>query len=79
MDIYTALRDDPGRKSALIGPFSSEQKARGACQEDADEDAAVSGIAPVTLRWADDSAALPDGSTYVVVLGNLDQRTGYSD
>ena len=81
MDIYVALRDEPGRKSALIGAFSRENEARDACQQDADEDAVEGlhggGSGPTPLIWLDTEAALPDGSTYVVVLTDLDARTGY--
>lgn len=80
MNLYTALRDDPdSTKSALIGVFSTEERARLACQEDVNEDAEVSGTEPVTLSWTDTTASLPDLSVFDVILTDLDQRTGYSD
>lgn len=79
MNIYTALRDIPGQKSALIGAFSTEDKARAACQDEENEDAEVSGVPGTPLTWKGDTAELPDGDSYVVILTDLDQRTGYSD
>ena len=79
MNLCTALRDIPGRKSALVGVFSTEEKARAACQDEEDEDAEVSGQPRTILAWKDGTAETPDGDSYVVILTGLDQRTGYSD
>ena len=38
MNIHYAVRDDPGSPSVIIGAFSSDEKAMGACQDDADEE-----------------------------------------
>lgn len=77
MNLYTALRDDPdSTKSALIGVFSTEERAREGCQDDANEDAEESGMQFVTLTWTGTTASLPDLSVYDVVLAELDQRTG---
>jgi hypothetical protein len=74
--VYTALLDSPGRKSAHIGVFSSEELARAACQEHKDEDDEEGGQPKSALAWAEDTAELPDGDSYVVVLTSLDIRTG---
>jgi hypothetical protein len=75
-DVYTALRDIPGRKTAHIGVFSDEALARAGCQEDKDEDDEVSGQAKSPLNWAGDTAELPDGGSYTVIMTRLDIRTG---
>lgn len=74
--VYTALMDSPGSKSAHLGVFSTEEKARAACQEHKDEDDEVYGKPASPLTWADDTAALPDGDSYVVILTSLDIPTG---
>jgi hypothetical protein len=72
MNIYYAMRDDPGSPSVIIGAFSSDEKAMGACQEDADEESDGQGE---PLTWQDDSAKTRDGSTYWSRMLELDQRT----
>lgn len=74
MEIYVALMDSPGRKSFVVGAFSSEEKARAACQENYDEDNETSGMPEKPLEWKDDTAKLDDGDSYVVVLADLDYR-----
>jgi hypothetical protein len=82
MDIYTALLDRVGHASDFIGAFSTEGKARAACQDHYDEDNAVSrrydeACAPFgDLPWKEDRAVLDDGDEYVVVLTSLDVPTG---
>lgn len=77
MDVFTALRDDPGlNMSMLIGVFSTEELARAGCQEDLDEDDQASGEPARQLQWTDDRAVLPDNSVYTVVMTRLDIRTG---
>jgi hypothetical protein len=76
MDVYTALLDIPGQKSGHIGVFSTEGKARAACQEHKDEDDEVTGAPKSALTWKDDSAEAPDGDSYVVILSTLDVPTG---
>jgi hypothetical protein len=76
VEIYIGLLDSPGQKSAVIGAFSDETKARGACQEHHDQDNDAAGMAPIPLVWEDDTASLPDGDSYVVVLVDLDTPNG---
>lgn len=76
VEICIALRDIPRQKSALIGAFSTKAKARAACQEEADEDDETSGVPRTPLAWNGDTAELPDGDSYVVLLTSLNVRTG---
>ena len=72
MDIYYAVRDDPGSPSVILGAFSSDEKAMAACQDDANEE---SDGQPGRLTWRDDSAQTRDGSTYWSRMVELDSRT----
>jgi hypothetical protein len=81
MDIYTALCDPidgHSQKTDLVGVFSTEPKARDACQVHADEDGDTGPDDPgrLVLQWNEDSAEGRDGRKYVVILGDLDRRTG---
>ena len=63
MDIYIAVNDIPGQASWIGGAFSTEEKARAACEEDNE--------AP--LAWTDDTAKSAEGdSTYTIVMCDLD-------
>lgn len=74
MEVYTALLDQPGVwASDVLGVFSTNGKARDACQEDYDEDNKASGIVS-QLEWDGGTARLPDGSSYVVLMSYLDCR-----
>jgi hypothetical protein len=66
LEIYVALNDQPeggSGRSFVVGAFSTDQKARDACQADAS----------VPLVWADAEAPHTDGSSYAVVLVDLDE------
>jgi hypothetical protein len=65
-DVYVALRDTAGETSQLVGAFSTEEKARAACQEDRDENGE-----PGPLAWNSTTACGNDGDLYDVVLTEL--------
>lgn len=83
MDVFTALQDHPdSRPSTHIGVFSTEAKARQACQDDYDADNEVSGQPETPLTWRGPIGAftetkpLPDGDVYDVIMTTLDIPTG---
>jgi hypothetical protein len=68
MNIYIAVSDPADSlvgKSWIVGAFSSEERAQAACQEDAS-------IPSLPLEWKDAAAADTDGTSYVVILAELD-------
>jgi hypothetical protein len=67
MDIYIALSDAPGYKSSVVGAFSVESKAQDACLDDRRQRHPAD-----TLTWEDAIALNNDGSSYDVVLVDLD-------
>jgi hypothetical protein len=77
--VYTALYDPPGMNSGHIGVFTTEKKARLACQRHADS--ANPGQA-VYLNWKGTDTAYVnwasenDGDSYMVVMSTLDVPTG---
>lgn len=85
-EIYVALNDGEakGAKSWVVGAFSTEQRARDACQEDAADvyadpeisDTTLAKDAATPLTWVNDEAADVDGSSYGVVLVLLDVPAG---
>ncbi len=62
MNIYIAVSDQDGYTSNIYGAFSTEEKARAACEEDAGR----------PLKWADGRASLYV-TTYTVLLVSLDE------
>jgi len=81
-DVFTALHDYPeDAMSAHIGVFSTEEKARDACQEHADGDwESQRHLQPEAprpiLEWEDDRARMQDGCTYTVIRTRLDVPAG---
>ena len=80
MEIYTALHDaapsQMGAKSQVLGMFSTEERARAACQAHADGEAEQFEMPQAPLEWGDTGAGGLDGTSYDVVLGNLDEPLG---
>ena len=76
VSVFTTLLDVPGRKSAHIGVFSTEELARAAAQAHQAEDDEVTGDPPTTLEWKGDQAEGTEGDVYVVILTTLDVPTG---
>lgn len=72
MDIYVALRDSDQPQSFVIGAFSSEAKARAACQNEADGIAEGWGTQPGPLAWEDSRSSTAWGDQFDVVLVSLD-------
>lgn len=69
--IYVALLDhEENTMSQLVGAFSTEDKAREACQEDATERDLPQ------LTWKDTQTEMVVGYSYDVVLVSLDIPTG---
>jgi hypothetical protein len=68
MNIYIAL-DDPSDasagKSAVLGAFTSEERARAACQE-------YAAIPSRPLEWKDFEAEDVDGTSFAVIMVDLD-------
>jgi hypothetical protein len=71
MDLFIAVLDDPESPSKIIGAFSSDEKARDACQADFYYQTGLGR----QLTWQDDSAPGYDGSTYWSRLVELNERT----
>ena len=79
MQLYIAISEQPDEEDspvAVLGAFSSEEKAQKACQEDADR---LAGLLPpgyedpVVLIWADRRADTPEGTIYIVLPVTLDE------
>ena len=76
MDIYVAVFDQAeSTVSAIVGAFSTEDKARAACQAEEDEDAEVTGMPAIRLAWTYNIANMPDGSAYTWFRANLNHRS----
>lgn len=75
MDIYLALRDNDDPKSHVVGAFSTEELARVACQEHADDIADGWGDERAELFWRDTEAVSNNGSVYDVILLGLDEAS----
>lgn len=72
MEIYTALFDIAGQPSTHVGAFSSEKRARDACQEHFAQNSEANGPASASLIWTEDRAMPQNGDTYTVILTMLD-------
>jgi hypothetical protein len=77
-EVCIALQDrnpfEDGRFPFVVGAFSNQDKARGACQADVDETAEIEGYPPPSLTWEHGEAASPLTGDYAVVTVQMDAR-----
>jgi hypothetical protein len=72
---YAEPGSDDGNQ--VIGPFSTEEKARFECQEDEEEQADMLGhYRARPLVWTDDEAPSMRGGKYAVIMAEMDRRIG---
>jgi len=74
MAIHLALCDRRGAHvTGQLGAFSSDARAKQACQESADEMASADGRTRAPLEWDESFEARQHSATYTIMLVGLDE------